>query len=149
MARVFQLKSKATRFNSNMFKNINNVVRILVIADFFYNAAFASFAPIFAIFIAGTVSHGSASVVGYATAIYWLTKSFVQLPIARFLDHSKGEHNEFWAIFWGYFATSFVPLAYIFARTPAHVYIIQACYGLAMAFAVPSWHAMFTRHVYK
>ncbi len=132
-----------------MFKDINRVVRILVTADFFYNAAFSSFAPIFAIFIAGTIVGGSASVAGYATAAYWVTKSLVQLPIARFLDRSKGEQNDFWAMFFGYIATSFVPIAYIFARTPVHLYLIQAGYGIIMAFLVPSWYAIFTRHVDK
>jgi MFS family permease len=132
-----------------MFKDINKVVRILVAADFFYNGAFASFAPVFAIFIAGNIVGGSASVVGYATAIYWIVKSLVQLPIARFLDSAKGEQKQFWAMFLGYLATGFVPLAYIFAKTPTHLYIIQGCYGFAMAWAVPSWYGIFTRHVDK
>jgi MFS family permease len=132
-----------------MFSNINKVVRILVTADFFYNAAFASFAPVFAIFIAGNIVGGSASVAGYATAAYWVVKSLVQLPIARFLDASKGERRQFWAMFLGYVATGFVPLAYIFVRTPMDLYIIQAFYGFAMAWAVPSWYAIFTRHVDK
>jgi len=130
-----------------MFKNINKVIRILVITDFFYNAAFASFAPVFAIFIAGTIVGGSASVAGYATAVYWVTKSAVQLPIARFLDRSDGENHNFLAMFWGYLASGLIPILYIFAKTPMHLYVIQALYGIIMAFAVPSWYAIFTRHV--
>jgi MFS family permease len=132
-----------------MFKDINKVVRVLVVTDFFYNGAFASFAPVFAIFIAGSIVGGSASVAGYATAMYWVTKSLVQLPIARFLDRAKGEGRGFSAMFLGYLASGFVPLAYIFAETPLHLYIIQAFYGFAMAWAVPSWYGVFTRHVDK
>lgn len=132
-----------------MFKNINPVVRILVIADFFYNSAFASFAPVFAIFITGTIVGGSASVAGFATAVYWIVKSIFQLPVARFLDKTDGETDDFWAMWAGYFLTSFVPIAYIFASEPWHLYVIQGCFGFIMAWLVPAWYSIFTRHVDK
>ena len=69
-----------------MFTNINRVVKTLVITDFFINAAFGSFGPVFAIFITQQIQGGSASVAGYAAAAYWIVKSLVQLPIARFLE---------------------------------------------------------------
>src|SRR3989344_4850002 len=117
-----------------MFKNINKVVKVFVIADFFYNSAFSSFAPIFAIFITGQIAGGSASVAGFATAIYWAVKSICQLPIARFLDRTDGEHDDFWAIF---------------VREPWHLYAIQGVYGFIMAWVVPAWYSIFTRHVDK
>ncbi|MBI4120537.1 MAG: MFS transporter [Parcubacteria group bacterium] len=132
-----------------MFKDINKVVRTLVIADFFYNSAFASFGPVFAIFIVDNISRGAAEVVGFATAVYWLTKSLVQLPIARFLDKTDGERDDFWAMFFGFFLSSFVPIAYLFAKEPWHLYVIQAAYGFVMAWAVPAWYGIFTRHVDK
>lgn len=132
-----------------MFKNINPVVRILVVADFFYNAAFASFAPVFAIFITGQIAGGSASVAGFATAIYWVVKSIFQLPVARFLDRTDGEKDDFWAMWAGYFFTGFIPLAYIFVSEPWHLYVIQGIYGFLMAWLVPAWYSIFTRHVDK
>ncbi len=132
-----------------MFKNINNVVRILVIVDFFYNSALASFAPVFAIFITGSIIGGSATVAGFSTAAYWITKSIFQLPIARFLDKTDGERDDFWAMFFGYLLSGFIPLAYIFASLPWHLYLIQAIYGFIMAWTVPAWYAIFTRHIDK
>lgn len=130
-----------------MFKGINRAVRVLVTTDFFYNAAFGSFAPVFAIFIIGQIAGGSASVAGFATAAYWVVKSIFQLPIARFLDRTDGERDDFWALFFGYLASSLVPFAYLFAREPWHLYAIQGFLGFAMAWAVPAWYAIFTRHV--
>ncbi len=132
-----------------MFKNINPVVKIFIIADFFYNSAFASFAPVFAIFITGRIVGGSASVAGYATAVYWIVKSICQLPVARFLDRTDGERDDFWALWLGYLLTGFIPLAYIFATAPVHLYVIQGVYGFLMAWLVPAWYAIFTRHVDK
>ncbi|MDP3710799.1 MAG: MFS transporter [bacterium] len=132
-----------------MFKEINKIVKTIVVADFFYNAAFASFGPVFAIFITTQIQGGSAKVAGFAAAIYWIVKSIFQLPIARFLDTTDGERDDFWAMFAGYLLSGLVPIAYIFAKTPAHLYLIQAFYGVVMAWAVPAWYSIFTRHVDK
>lgn len=132
-----------------MFKNINKVIKLIVVVDFFYNAAFSSFAPVFAIFITGQIAGGSASVAGFAASVYWIVKSIVQLPIARFLDKTDGERDDFWAMFIGYFLSGLVPIGYIFATEPWHVYLLQAFLGLVMAFVVPAWYAIFTRHVDK
>lgn len=132
-----------------MFKNINKVVRIFVVTDFFYNAAFASFAPVFAIFITGQIAGGSARVAGFSASIYWIVKSIFQLPIARFLDKTDGEKDDFWAMFLGYFFSGLVPIGYAFAKEPWHLYALQAFLGLTMAWAVPAWYSIFTRHVDK
>jgi MFS family permease len=133
-----------------MFKSIigiNKVVRYLVVTDFFLNSAFGSFAPIFAIFVTNQIAGGSARVAGFAASAYWITKSIVQLPIARFLDRTDGERDDFWAMFFGFFVSGFVPFAYIFITTPLQLYITEAIHGLVMAWAVPAWYAIFTRHV--
>ncbi|TSC89755.1 MAG: hypothetical protein G01um10143_245 [Parcubacteria group bacterium Gr01-1014_3] len=129
--------------------HINKVVRLLVIADFFFNFAFASFAPVLAIFITNSITGGSAKVVGFATAFYWLTKSVIQLPIAKFLDKTDGEKDDFWAMVAGYFFAGFAPLGYLFATEPWHLYAINAWFGFCMAWAVPAWYGIFTRHVDK
>ncbi|MBI2052154.1 MAG: MFS transporter [Candidatus Sungbacteria bacterium] len=132
-----------------MFKGINRIVKTIVVADFFYNSAFASFGPVFAIFLTSQIEGGSAQVAGFAASIYWVVKSVVQLPIARFLDKTDGERDDFWALFLGYFLSGLVPLAYIFATKPMHLYFIQGFYGFIMAWAVPAWYSIFTRHVDK
>lgn len=128
---------------------VNAVVKILVVTDFFYNWAFGSFGPVFAIFITDQVAGGSAKVAGFATASYWITKSVIQLPIARFLDRTDGERDDFWAMFFGYLGSALVPIGYIFVSEPWHLYLLQAFLGLSMAWAVPAWYGIFTRHVDK
>ena len=132
-----------------MFKGINRIVKTIVVADFFYNSAFASFGPVFAIFLTSQIEGGSAKVAGFAASVYWIVKSIVQLPIARFLDKTDGERDDFWAMFLGYFLSGLVPLAYLFATKPIHLYFIQGFYGFIMAWAVPAWYSIFTRHVDK
>lgn len=131
------------------FPKINRVIRLLVITDFFYNSAFGSFAPVFAIFITGQIAGGSAKVAGFATAVYWIVKSSVQLPIAQFLDRKKNEQIDFLAMFFGYLGAGATVFGYIFATEPIHLYLIQGVFGFAMAWAVPAWYKIFTRHVDK
>ncbi len=132
-----------------MLKNINKVVKMMILSDFFINGAFGSFAPIFAIFITNQIEGGSVKVVGLASATYWIVKSIIQLPIAKFLDKVDGEITQFWAVFWGYLLSGLVPIAYIFVSKPWHLYLTEAFLGICMAWAVPAWYSLFTRHVDK
>ncbi|MEK7630006.1 MAG: MFS transporter [Patescibacteria group bacterium] len=132
-----------------MFKNVNKVVKRLILIDFFTNSAFGSFMPLLAIFITRQIADGSAQVAGFAVSVFWIVKSFFQLPIARFLDRTDGERDDFWAMFLGYFFSGFIPILYIFVETPTQLYAVQAIYGFLMAWAVPSWYGIFTRHVDK
>lgn len=128
---------------------VNAVVKVLVVTDFFYNWAFGSFGPVFAIFITRQIEGGSAKVAGFATACYWIVKSLIQLPIARFLDRTDGERDDFWAMFFGYLGAGLVPIGYVFVTEPWHLYVVQGLLGFFMAWAVPAWYGIFTRHVDK
>ena len=132
-----------------MFSRINKVVWVMVVTDFFVNSAFGSFAPVFAIFITGQIVGGDAKVAGFAASVYWIVKSLVQLPIARFLDRAKTEERRFWAMFYGYLFSAFIPFTYLFVSEPWHLYLTQAIFGICMAWAVPAWYSIFTNHVDK
>lgn len=132
-----------------MISGINKVIKIIVSIDFVINSAFGSFGPVFAIFLTDRIAGGGAQVAGFATAAYWVTKSILQLPIARFLDRTDGERDDFFALFFGYVAASAAILLFVFARTPLHIYLIQGFLGAAMSFVVPAWYGIFTRHIDK
>jgi MFS family permease len=117
------------------------------LSDFVFNSALGSFSPIFAIFLTNKIIGGDARVVGFAVAAYWLTKSLFQLPIARFLDRTDGEKDDFYALIIGYLMAGISILLLVFARIPLHIYLIQAFFGIAMAVAVPAWYGIFTRHI--
>ena len=121
----------------------------MVVSDFFFNSAFGSFAPFFSIFIANQIEGGSAKVAGFVSASYWIVKSVIQLPIAKFLDKVDGERTQFWAVFYGYLGSALVPIMYIFATKPWHLYLIESFLGICMAWAVPAWYNLFTKHVDK
>lgn len=132
----------------NIFQ-INSVILSLVFFDFFLNGAVGTIGPFFAIFISENVAGGTIAAAGIAVAIYWIVKSIVQLPIARWLDKTDGETDDFWALFIGYLGAAVVPMIYFFSTNIWHVFAAQAFFGFCMAWAVPAWFSIFTRHLDK
>ena len=128
---------------------INHVIRTLVMSDFFINAGFSVFGPVFAVFVTKQIGGGSLEIIGFATAIFQIFKSVLQIPIARYLDKNHGEYDDFYSMIFGTALIVLVPFAYLFASTANHVYIIQAFYGIGAAFTIPPWYAIFSRHLDK
>lgn len=128
---------------------INHVIRTLVLSDFFINSGFSVFGPVFAIFITKQIAGGSLEVIGFATAIFQIFKSALQIPIARYLDKNHGEYDDFYSMIFGTMLIVLVPFAYLFATTANHIYLIQAVYGIGAAFTIPPWYAIFSRHLDK
>ena len=128
---------------------INHVIRTLVISDFFVNSGFSIFGPVFAVFVTKQIGGGSLEVIGFATAIFQIFKSALQIPIARYLDKNHGEFDDFYSMILGTSLIVLVPFAYLFATTANHIYIIQAVYGIGAAFTIPPWYAIFSRHLDK
>lgn len=132
---------------------INKVVKTLVVSDLFLNLGWGLLSPIFAIFILEKISNTgpaqAAQIAGLAALFYWIPKSFLEIPIAIYLDKVHGEKDDFWFAFFGLLIISLVPIGYTYSSVPWHIYFFQVVYALGMAMALPSWLAIFTRHIDK
>ncbi|MBM4402301.1 MAG: MFS transporter [Candidatus Cloacimonetes bacterium] len=131
------------------FPHVNKVVRILTLSDILILSGFGLLSPIFAVFLTEQIQGGNLEVVGFASTIYFLTKSLLQIPVAEYLDQKRGEKDDFCAMLFGSIIISLVPLFYLFAKTPFHIYLAQIFYGIGSALSFPSWMAIFTRHIDK
>ena len=136
-----------------MLNSINKVIKIFITSDLFLNWGWGLLGPVFAIFIvkniaAGNVAQG-AEIAGFAALTYWMVKSSLQIPVGKYLDKNHGEKDDFWFMVLGTFLVGLVPLGYLISSLPWHIYGLQALHGIAMALVVPSWSAMFTRHIDK
>jgi MFS family permease len=127
----------------------NRVIKILIVSDFFLLSGLGLIAPIFAVFIINNIQGADVSVVGIAVGIYWILKSIIQVPIGKYLDKKHGEKDDFYFLIIGTFLASLVPLGFIFASLPWHLYALQIIQAVAMAMAVPSWGGIFIRHIDK
>ena len=129
--------------------SINRVIKNLIKADVIFLSAFGLITPIFAVFITDQIAGGDVKVIGFAAAIYWILKSILQIPISRFLDKTKGEKDDLYFLVIGFVIAAIVPFGWIFSILPWHIYILQAIYAIGLAMVLPSWCAIFTRHIDK
>jgi len=132
---------------------INKVIKTMITSDFFLNLGWGFLSPVFAIFILEKISNAgpvqAAEIAGLSALFYWVPKSLFEIPIAIYLDNNKGEKDDFWAMIVGFFILAAVPIGYLSSTAPWHIYLFQVIYALGMAMALPSWMAIFTRHIDK
>ena len=127
--------------------NINKVIKILIISDFFLQAGWGLSGPIFAIFLTKQIQGGDLKTVGFVAATYWITKSLIQPFIAHRLDKNHGEKDDFQFLIIGMYVANLVPLGYVFSTQSWHIFTLEFIRALAMACVVPTWSAIFTRHI--
>lgn len=126
---------------------LNKVITIIIFSDFILTTAASLLTPIFALFVMGEIRGGSARAVGFSIAIYWIVKSALQLPIARYLDRNHGEIDDHRFMIMGLIMGSVVIGAFFFASELWHLYALQALLGIADAMLLPPFYAIFTRHI--
>jgi len=136
-----------------MPKIINKIVKVLIASDFFLNLGWGLLSPVFALFILQKITFENpakaAEVAGFSALFYWITKSLIEIPIGRFLDKHDGEKDDFWFMVTGLLIVSVAPLGYLISTEPWHIYSFQIIHAVGMAMTLPSWLAIFTRHIDK
>jgi len=136
-----------------MAKLFNKVVKVLVTSDFFLNLGWGLLSPVFALFILQQITIQNplkaAEVAGLAALFYWISKSLLEIPIGYLLDKKHGEKDDFRFMVAGTFITAVVPIGYLFSSEPWHIYLWQVVHAIGMAMSLPSWLAIFTRHIDK
>jgi MFS family permease len=129
------------------------IIKVFIISDFFLNLGWGLLSPIFALFILEKITLNNpaeaAEVAGFSALFYWVTKSLIEIPIGRFLDKRDGEKDDFWFMFFGILIVGAVPIGYLFSTSPWQIYLFQILHAVGMAMALPSWLAIFTRHIDK
>lgn len=143
------MAKRSTNLSHYFLKDINPVIRLLIISDTVTIGAAGLLGPIFALFIEDFIQGGNATVAGLAAGIYLFTKSIMQVPIAHFIDKIRGEKDDFWLMFICTVLIALIPLLYLVIHTPLQLYIVQFILGLFTAFTFPTYMAIFTRHIDK
>jgi len=131
------------------FPKLNQVVLIIIFADFMITTAAGLVIPVMALFFVEDIPGATASTVGFAIALYWIIKSILQIPIARWLDRNYGEMDDYYAMLLGIFIVTVGAFLYYFAREVWHIYALQVLIAVGDSFATPPFYAIFTRHIDK
>ena len=128
---------------------INQVVLTIIVAEFILITGWSFLAPIFAVFVTQQISGGTVAVVGFAITIYWVTKSILQLFVAKFIDRNHGELDDFYFFLAGGFLNAVFVSLYYFSQEIWHIYALHFLVAIADALLVPPFYAIFTRHIDK
>lgn len=133
----------------NIDIKVGKLVKFFVLSDFFLLAGWGFIEPIFSVFIVERVAEATLATVGIAAAIYWILKSVLEIPIANYLDRVSGEKDDFRTLIGGLLLSSFSAFAFAWVTTLWGLYLVQAIHAVAFALYVPSWSAIFSRHLDK
>ena len=144
-----EVKKRSTELKHFFLRDINPVIRFLIISDTVIVGAAGLLGPIFAIFVDNFIVGGNEAVAGLAAGIYLFSKSIFQIPIAYLIDKIRGEKDDFWLMFIFSILIALMPLFYLVISTPFQLYCVQFVIGIFAAFAFPSYMAIFTRHIDK
>lgn len=87
------MKKRSLNFRDYFLKDVNPVIRFLIISDTVIMGAAGLLGPIFAIFVEDYIVGGNEAVAGIAAAIYLFTKSLMQIPVAHMIDRIKRENG--------------------------------------------------------
>lgn len=126
---------------------INKLVRYFIMSDLTLFAGWGLALPIFAVFVVEEVAGATVVTVGILAAIYWLVGSVVQIPVAMLLDKTEGEKDDFYVLTLGLFLASISAFLFLTVKTIPQLYLVQALHSTAFALYVPSWLAIFSRHI--
>lgn len=129
---------------------VNKVILTMVYADFLLISATGFLTPIAAVFITTQIVGATVATVGFATTVFWVVKSAFQIPVASYVDAKRGERDDYQLMVIGAVVMAIVPLLYyLFAREVWHVFALEVLNGIAYALHIPTWLAIFTRHIDK
>lgn len=129
---------------------VNKIVLTMVYSDFLLISAAGFLSPIVAVFLTQQIEGATIATVGFATTVFWVVKSALQVPISRAVDAKRGERDDFQYMIIGSVIASAVPLLYyFFAREVWHVFAFETLNGIGHALMVPTYLAIFTRHIDK
>lgn len=127
----------------------NQFIRNLMFADLALFGGWGLIAPVFSIFVIDRVEGATLVTVGTGAAIYWILKSLLQIPVANFLDRSKGEESNFKVLITGLLLAAATAFLFTLARQIWAFYAVQALQAVAFGLYIPSWSAIFSRHLDK
>lgn len=128
---------------------INQVIQYLTYSDILMLSGWGLVNPIMAVFFTNQIQGGSVELAGMAATVYFIVKSLIQVPIARYNDARKGEWDDYWVMIVGSLLITLSAFMFAFIRLPVHVLLVQVVAGIGGAMTYPSWLAIFTRHIDK
>jgi len=120
-----------------------------VLSDLFLYIGWGLISPIFSIFTIENIAGATIVTAGTSSAIYWFSRSGIQIPVARFLDKRKGERDDFHALVFALLMIAMASFMLAGTKTIPQLYTVQFFHGLALGIYQVAWPSIFSRHMDK
>ncbi|MBU0648996.1 MFS transporter [Patescibacteria group bacterium] len=124
---------------------MSRVLKFLIASDILIWSGVSFVTPIIAIFIKEQLVGGSIFAVGLATAMAYLVRAAILVPVGNFNDRDRGNRREFITLVLGILIMSLTPLSYIFINRVEYFFLAQIIYGVGLALYTPGWLTVWTR----
>ncbi|MBU1029260.1 MFS transporter [Patescibacteria group bacterium] len=127
---------------------VNHIIQTLIYADLLFFLAVGLVTPIVAVFYVNHINGGNVAMVGLVTALFWLVKSVVQIPVSLYADNHKGERDDYLLMVIGYVIIAVVPMIYaLWVGEMWQVFLVETLHGIGYGLAIPTYLSIFTRHI--
>lgn len=137
------------RFKFSIDVKVSKLIKRFIVADTVLFGGWGFVDPIFSVFIIKEIAGASLVTIGIATAIYWILKSIIQVPIAVYLDKNNGERDDFYALIIGLIIVGISSISFTLATSVWHIYLIQILKAVGFALYVATWPSLFSKHLDK
>lgn len=131
------------------FPKINRIIKFFIICDLFMWAGWGFIDPLFSVFVVKNIGEATIISIGVLAAIYWVTKSVLQIPISIFLDKYDGERDDFYALVFGLMIIALSSFSFMITQDIHQVYFVQFVKAIGFALYIPAWSSIFSRHLDK
>ncbi len=127
----------------------NSIIRILTYSDSLLWGGYTMLNATAAIYLKEHINTKPLEAISFGFAVYTITRSLVQLPIAKFLDKHPKYTDEAYAIAISCLIMASGIFSYQFVSEPWHLYMAQFIFGIGAALNMPAWRKTFAKFVDK
>lgn len=127
----------------------NNVINFLTLSDVFVWGPFVIVSSLSGIYLSKKLGKNIEEFLGIGIAIYFLTRSFFQIPIGIITDKIKKDRDEILFVLLGGILMGSVFFFYPHITASKQYYFLQFIFGLGAALNVTSWRKLFAQNLSK
>lgn len=127
----------------------NDVIKRFIIADLVWLAGWGLISPVFAVFVLKQVDGATIITLGTSAALYWVLKSIIQIPVALAIDRTPSERDDYLVLVISLMLAGLTAFSFILVRETWQLYLVQALQAVSFGLYIPSYSAIFARHLDK
>lgn len=128
-------------------KVINKKILLLTFSDVFSWGPYYIVSSILSIYLSKKLGVDTIKFIGIGTAIYYMTRAIVQIPVGHISDKLKTYKDEAVMLEIGLILMGLTFILYPLITKPVHYYLLQLMFGTGCACNLTNWRKLFAASV--